>query len=244
LPGVTDQIVVTRVGCFITIDGKELMNGTCHHRLTNTTQVFMTLPESATQITVMVGRLPRFRGIKLWSKTADGKQHEEYLGIWPKRQEDGCHTNDRVRICWWSLVTPPPPTPLSPVQQQLDQQINPRCLDLQHPRQGLDIVFERTKSARSDLVPCIRVARQTFPDKAFVIAAPPTLQIHADLRSEANAHFAIKKSQIQKALFGRAIWQDGAVVARRPIAIFAAMRRASSIVSTFAVSACAFVSRA
>ena len=32
LPGSTTEIAVERIECFITIDGKELMNGTCHYR--------------------------------------------------------------------------------------------------------------------------------------------------------------------------------------------------------------------
>jgi hypothetical protein len=47
LPGLTIQVAVTRIGCSVVIDGEELMNGTCHHRLTDTGEVFMTLPEAA-----------------------------------------------------------------------------------------------------------------------------------------------------------------------------------------------------
>ena len=56
IPGGTTDIAVKRIGCSIVIDGHELMNGTCHHRLTDSADVLMTLPEAATQIAVNVSR--------------------------------------------------------------------------------------------------------------------------------------------------------------------------------------------
>ena len=122
LPGGTTQIAVTRIGCSVEIDGQELMNGTCHHRLTDSADVFMTLPESATQIVVNVSR----RGgevhvVRLWAQTPDGKQRREYLGgVRPQgecqRQTEyhiicgPCWANERVRICAWALGEHPEQT--------------------------------------------------------------------------------------------------------------------------------------
>ena len=115
LPGGTTQIAVTRIGCSVVIDGQELMNGTCHHRLTDTATVFMTLPEAATQIVVNVSRRGYEGGaVRLWTRTPDGKQRREFLGSvgpqgeWCQRPNEfliicACWANERVRICTWSL---------------------------------------------------------------------------------------------------------------------------------------------
>lgn len=71
-------------------------------------------------------------------------------------------------------------------------------------------------SCDTDLVPCIRVAKEMRPDKNFIIAAPPTLKIHNDLQNVADDVFAIKASQIEKALFGRAVMNGGEIIAKRP----------------------------
>ena len=81
LPGGTTQIAVTRIGCSVVIDGQELMNGTCHYRLTDSAGAFMTLPESATQIVVNVSRRIGDAGVaRLWMQTPDGTQRRENLG--------------------------------------------------------------------------------------------------------------------------------------------------------------------
>ena len=81
LPGGTTQIAVTRIGCSVVIDGQEMMNGTCHYRLTDSADVFMTLPEAATQIAVNVSRRgDDGRFVRLWMRTLDGKQHRAGLG--------------------------------------------------------------------------------------------------------------------------------------------------------------------
>jgi hypothetical protein len=116
LPGGTTQIAVARIECSVVIDGQELMNGTCHYRLTDTADLFMTLPESATQITVNVSR--RGSGshqVRLWAQTPDGKQRREYLGgVVPQGECQRpneyaitcpCWANKRVRICTWTEET-------------------------------------------------------------------------------------------------------------------------------------------
>jgi hypothetical protein len=72
LPGGMTEIAVKRIGCLVVIDGQELMNGTCHHRLTNNADVFLTLPEAATQIVVSVSRVGP-RRVWLWTET-QGRQ--------------------------------------------------------------------------------------------------------------------------------------------------------------------------
>ena len=110
LPGGTTQIAVTRIGCSVVIDGQELMNGTCHYRLTDSAGVFMTLPESATQIVVNVSRRIGDGVARLWMQTPDGTQRRENLGgVYAQgcqRRPDGyvivcdCYANERVHICW------------------------------------------------------------------------------------------------------------------------------------------------
>jgi hypothetical protein len=124
LPGSTTEIAVKRIGCSVVVDGHVLMNGTCHHRLTSTGDVYMTLPEAATQIAVIVSRRSlEGRRVRLWMRTLDGNQHRvddlrvvvpeggcqrssenEYLLICSP-----CWANDRVRICSWPLQANRPP---------------------------------------------------------------------------------------------------------------------------------------
>ena len=111
----------------------------CHHRLTNNADVFLTLPEAATQIVVSVSRRGP-RRVWLWTATPDGKQRHQSLGaniVVPQGECQRpnewvvfcpCWANERVRICSWSLQTPsesprrspdeaysfPPPQPQPP----------------------------------------------------------------------------------------------------------------------------------
>jgi hypothetical protein len=135
LPGGTTEIAVNRIGCLVVIDGQELMNGTCHHRLTNNADVFLTLPEAASQIVVSVSRV-RQRRVSLWTES-QGRQSLGAKIIVPEgecqRPNDWvsfcpCWANERVRICTWSLQSPsespprsirdadsfPPPQPAAP----------------------------------------------------------------------------------------------------------------------------------
>jgi hypothetical protein len=124
LPGGTTQIAVTRIGCSVVIDGHELMNGPCHYRLTDNADMFMTLPEAATQISVNVSRR-RVEGrlVRLWMQTRDGTQHRVSLGgVGPQGEcqrtewviSCPCWANQRVRICSWPLQANSPPDAAAP----------------------------------------------------------------------------------------------------------------------------------
>jgi hypothetical protein len=113
LPGGKAEIAVKPIGCSVVVDGHVLMNGTCHHRLTDTGDVYMTLPEAATQIAVIVSRRSlEGRRVRLWMRTLDGKQHrvDHLRNVVPEggcqRSNENeyhlicgpCWANDRVRI--------------------------------------------------------------------------------------------------------------------------------------------------
>jgi hypothetical protein len=125
LPGLTIQVAVTRIGCSVVIDGEELMNGTCHHRLTDKGEVFMTLPEATTQIVVNVSRRSeQGRVVRLWMSSPDGKPRQEILGrlrVQGECQPKGglticCHANERVRICSQAN-----PSAFAPSEQELKE---------------------------------------------------------------------------------------------------------------------------
>ena len=112
LPGGTTQIAVTRIGCSVVIDGEELMNGTCHRRINDSGEVFMTLPEAATQIAINVSRrVEQGHMVRLWMRTLEGKQRQEVLGRLRVQGECRhknaviicCWANERVRLCTWPL---------------------------------------------------------------------------------------------------------------------------------------------
>jgi hypothetical protein len=71
LPGSSAEIAVKRVGCSIEVNGHVLMNGICHYRTNiETADVFMTLPEAATQISFTVSRRAMSaRAVTLWVQT-------------------------------------------------------------------------------------------------------------------------------------------------------------------------------
>jgi hypothetical protein len=121
LPGSTTEVAVKRIGCTVVVDGHELMNGTCHYRLTDSADVFMTLPEAVTQIAVNVSRRGEpweRRFVRLWMRAQDGKRHRVDLGSLGgedcQRPNENiitcaCWANQRVRICSWPLQANRPP---------------------------------------------------------------------------------------------------------------------------------------
>ena len=132
LPGSTWEIAVKSIGCSVVVDGHVLMNGKCHLRRPNNNldDVFMTLPDAATQVSVTMGRrrfqaLPSgtviwsargdLRGAALWVQTHGkaglGLLREEKENC-PWKNEHGfcpCWSNERVRLCTWPLEVDPPP---------------------------------------------------------------------------------------------------------------------------------------
>ena len=127
LPGGTTEIAVTRIGCSVVIDGHELINGTCHYRLTMSGEVLMTLPEATTQISVNKDRRMIGAGWSLWMQAPDGKVCRGPLG--GLASESGCKrsatneylmdcgncwSNERVRICYWPLQANSPPSAGAP----------------------------------------------------------------------------------------------------------------------------------
>jgi hypothetical protein len=132
LPGSTIEVAVTRIECSVVIDGEELMNGTCHLRVTDRGQVFMTLPEAATQIAVNVSRRrQQGRMVRLWMSSPEGKPRQEILGRLRVQPECGrkdavticCYANERVRICSQPIEADPPPGPPTLSEQQSDEQM-------------------------------------------------------------------------------------------------------------------------
>lgn len=85
LPGSTTEIAAKPIGCFIMVDGHVLINGICHSRTNiETADVFMTLPEAATQISFAVSRRLPWRAVTLWMQ-ANGTRG---LGIVREEKED------------------------------------------------------------------------------------------------------------------------------------------------------------
>jgi uncharacterized LabA/DUF88 family protein len=73
-------------------------------------------------------------------------------------------------------------------------------------------------SADSDMQPIFRMMRAEFPNKRTVTVAPPHREHHQSLILLADEVRTIRRSQIEKALFGRVVRKGLAVVARRPAA--------------------------
>jgi uncharacterized LabA/DUF88 family protein len=71
-------------------------------------------------------------------------------------------------------------------------------------------------SCDTDLVPVFEMGTATFPQKRFVTVAPPGRAHHQKLLDIATDHLVIKRSQIEKALFGPRVISGGKVVAIRP----------------------------
>jgi uncharacterized LabA/DUF88 family protein len=79
-------------------------------------------------------------------------------------------------------------------------------------------VFDRALivSLDTDMLPIFRVLRPQFPEKIFVTVAPPSRAHHRDLLALANDHMVIKRSQLEKSLFGPRVMRNGVIVAYRP----------------------------
>lgn len=73
-------------------------------------------------------------------------------------------------------------------------------------------------SCDTDMVPALTTLKANFPNKIFVVVAPPERSIHHTLRAKSDAFVTLKRSQIEKSLFGPRTIADGRVVARRPSA--------------------------
>ena len=71
-------------------------------------------------------------------------------------------------------------------------------------------------SCDTDLVPVFEMGAAEFPQKRFVSVAPPGRAHHQKLLDIASDHLVIKRSQVEKALFGARIISGGQVVAVRP----------------------------
>lgn len=70
-------------------------------------------------------------------------------------------------------------------------------------------------SADSDMQPIYRMMRAEFPDKRTVTIAPPHRPHHQSLIELADEVRTIRRSQIERALFGGVV-RKGATVVRRP----------------------------
>jgi hypothetical protein len=70
----------------------------------------------------------------------------------------------------------------------------------------------------TDQVPTYAMVRTLFPHKSIVCVSPPERNHHGEIKAVATSLARIKKSQLDKALFGREVRKAGVVVARRPAA--------------------------
>lgn len=73
-------------------------------------------------------------------------------------------------------------------------------------------------SVDTDQLPTYRFMRTLFPDKAMICVAPPERPHLAEFKAVADGLARIRRSQLQKSLFGREVRRDGRIVARRPTA--------------------------
>lgn len=71
-------------------------------------------------------------------------------------------------------------------------------------------------SCDADMIPVFELLRDEFPNKRAITVAPPNRPHHQSLIGIANDKLSIKRSQVEKALFGQRIVKNKAVVAYRP----------------------------
>jgi uncharacterized LabA/DUF88 family protein len=71
-------------------------------------------------------------------------------------------------------------------------------------------------SLDTDMLPVFRVVKASLPHKKFVTVAPPSRSHHRDLILLADDSIVIKRSQIEKSLFGARVTKNGVIVAYRP----------------------------
>ena len=72
-------------------------------------------------------------------------------------------------------------------------------------------------SVDTDMLPLFRVLKAEFPEKQFITVAPPARAHHRDLLLLANGHMVIKRSQVEKSLFGSRVVSKGKTVSYRPL---------------------------
>jgi uncharacterized LabA/DUF88 family protein len=73
-------------------------------------------------------------------------------------------------------------------------------------------------SADGDMEPIFKMMREEFPEKQCITVAPPEREHHQKLVALASSYRAIKRSQLEQALFGYVVKKGAKIVARRPIA--------------------------
>ena len=71
-------------------------------------------------------------------------------------------------------------------------------------------------SCDADMLPLFREIKSEFPNKTLITVAPPGRPHHRDLLNLAEGHLTIKRSQLERALFGSRVTKNGATVAYRP----------------------------
>lgn len=70
----------------------------------------------------------------------------------------------------------------------------------------------------TDQLPTYRMVRSLFPQKALICVSPPKRSHLAEIVAETSGTARIRVSQLEKALFGPVVRQNGAIVAKRPAA--------------------------
>lgn len=71
-------------------------------------------------------------------------------------------------------------------------------------------------SSDTDMLPVFKMMAAEFPSKPAITVAAPDRSHHQSLIDEAAGHSRIKRSQIEKSLFGSRVMMGGELVARRP----------------------------
>ncbi|MDP8996532.1 MAG: NYN domain-containing protein [Pseudomonadota bacterium] len=71
-------------------------------------------------------------------------------------------------------------------------------------------------SCDTDMLPLFRVIKKDFAQKILITVAPPNRTHHRDLLNLADDHLVIKRSQVERALFGAKIVSNGKTVSYRP----------------------------
>lgn len=70
----------------------------------------------------------------------------------------------------------------------------------------------------TDMLPLFRAMAEIFPEKPAYTISTPERAHHQTLISAAAGHGRIKRSQVERALFGARVMKEGVVVSRRPAA--------------------------
>jgi hypothetical protein len=69
----------------------------------------------------------------------------------------------------------------------------------------------------TDMLPLFHAMASEFPDKLAYTVSTPERAHHQTLLRAASGHGRIKRSQVEKALFGARVIKGGKVIARRPL---------------------------